>query len=50
MAAVPFFLFKFGHKLRTKSKHGAQMDVESQVMKRSALAEAHMMGGMHSMA
>lgn len=50
MLAVPFFLFKFGHRLRTKSKHAAHVDMKTQLMKDQAPTETHMMGGMQSMA
>lgn len=50
MLAVPFFLFKFGHGLRTRSKHAAHMDIEIQLAKDPASTETHMMGGMQSMA
>lgn len=52
MLAVPFFLFKFGHRLRTRSKHAAHMDMNmgTQIMKDQAPTETHMMEGMQSMA
>jgi hypothetical protein len=50
MLAVPFFLFKFGHRLRTTSKHAAHMEMGAQPMNEQASPERHLIKDMQSMA
>lgn len=52
MLAVPFFLFKFGYRLRTASKHAAPIEMgTSQGMMKEQVpeTETHVMGDMRSM-